>query len=176
MSAINSFKLMILIASYFLAPMVSGCTNKLSNPPPNLLLLDLAGTWTARYSSYEIDTITIDANGNFSQRYENTQREYIFNSDKNQLYLERTPKGVTRLHMPGGRYYLEGISVAEGETPPWGISFYDPFSDDLVKMVDKLILVLQLKPNNTLILHHLWITSDRGFLLFNADSEIFYRK
>ena len=155
--------------------MLTGCSSKFSNPKSDLEISDLVGVWTAHYSPNEIDMITIDADGNFTQLYKNVRKDYIFDSEKQQISLEKLAGGAFHLHLPGARYYLEGTSVATGNTPLWKISFYDPFADDFVEMVDELILVILTKPDGTLILHHLWTSSDRGFLLFDANSEIFYR-
>jgi hypothetical protein len=175
---------MMVLAFCFLGLVVSGCSSNLANPPQNLTLMDLVGKWTASYSPDKIDSINIDADGNFTQIYENTHIKYVFKSEKNQLALEKLTNGIIRLHLPGGRYYLEGISVAETNgrsvsNEPLGLKyspFYDPFANTAVKMVDELILVVKVDTKGNLILHHMWTSSDRGFLIFNADREIFYRE
>lgn len=162
--------------------LIQGCSNKSTYPSSDLTLSDLAGTWVAQYSPDEIDTIAIDVDGTFTQFYEDTKSGYIYKSEKDLAYLAIL--NGFQLHFPGGRYYLEGIELAESDgtvilNAPLGerhIPFYDPFTDTIVKMVDELILVIRMKPDGTLILHHIWTSSDRGFLLFNGDNEIFFRK
>lgn len=184
MGVTNSLKTTSLLTQCLLVLMISGCSNRSVNPSPNLSLLELTGTWTTQYSPDETDTITIDADGNFSQLYRNIEKEYVFNSGKDQASLEKLTTGIIRLHLPGGRYYLEGIKLAETngrieQNEPLGLidrPFYDPFADATVKMVDELVLIVLVNPKGDLILHHLWRSSDRGFLVFNADSEIFYRE
>jgi len=61
----------------------------------------------------------------------------------------------------------------------WGLQpqlFYDPFADELTQMVDELILVVQVDAKGDFILHHLWTSSDRGFLLIGEDREFFQKE
>lgn len=158
--------------------------------PPDLQSSDLEGLWLTHYTSRTTDTITIKADETFRQVFKNSRQNYVFDSGWNKWTLEKLQNGETRLHLQGGRFYLEGIPLAEknGRRNPgnpclggdcsWGLGpdpFYDPFSDELVEMVDKLVLVVLLDSRGNLILHHIWSSSDNGFLLFNKDMEYFTR-
>jgi hypothetical protein len=162
-----------------------------TNPPPSLKISDLEGVWATHYSLGTTDTIIINSDGTFQQVFEDSHEEYLFDSGWSQWTLEKLPNGTVRLHLHGGRYYLDGISLAEtnGRKNPdhpcleedctWGLkprSFYDPFTDEPVQMVNELILVILVDARGNLILHHIWTSSDRGFLLIDKDREIFYRE
>lgn len=170
---------------------VNSCSIRFTNPSPNLESSDLEGMWTAHYSLGTTDTITLKPDGTFRQIFRDADEEYVFDSGRNHWTLEKLPNGIIRLHLYGGRYYLDGISLAEanGRKNPddpcldtdcaWGLqprSFYDPFGNELLQMVDELILVAQVDAAGNLILHHVWTSSDRGFLLIDKDREIFYRE
>jgi len=171
--------------------MINSWSINFTNPSPNLKSSDFEGVWMTHYSRGTTDTITINADGTFRQVFENSRQDYVFDSGWNHWALEKLQNGELRLRLQGGRFYNEGITLAErkGRKDPshpcldtdctWGLesrSFYDPFADELVEMADKLVLVVVLDSRGNLILHHVWSTSDRGFLLFNKDSEIFNRE
>jgi hypothetical protein len=160
------------------------------NPPTDLKASDLEGVWVTHYARGTTDTITINDDRTFRQVFEDSRDGYVFDSGWNQWTLEKLESGETRLHLQGGRFYSEDITLAErnGRKDPnspclesdctWGFEpdpFYDPFADELVDMVDKLILVVLLDSRDNLILHHMWSSVDSGFLLFNKDSEYFIR-
>ena len=166
--------------------MASACSFNFTNPSHDLKNLDLEGEWVTHYSGGTTDTLTINSNGTFRQVFENSRQDYVFNSGWNMWTLERLENGVFRLHLQGARFYNEGNSLAErnGRKNPgspcldtdceWGFQpdpFYDPFTDELIEMVDKRVLVVLLDSRENLILHHVWSSSDRGFLLFNKDHE-----
>ncbi len=178
----------LIIASLLVA---KACSTNLDNPPPSLRISDLEGVWRTHYSPGTTDIIIIRSDETFKQVFEDSDEEYIFDSGWNHLTLEKSQNGTIRLHLQGGRYYLEGISVAEtngrknpdqpclGTDCTWGLkprSFYDPFADELVQMVNELILVVKGDSKGNLTLHHIWTSSDRGFLLIDKDREIFYRE
>lgn len=191
MEVTKSFRTITLLILGSFILIVNACSTKPVNPSPSLMISDLAGTWTTQYTLGTTDTITINSDGTFNQLYEDTRKEYVFNSGWNQLTLEKLTSGITRLHLFGGRYYLEGISLAEtnGRKKPdepclgtdctWGLtprSFYDPYAEEIVQMVDELLLVIQVDSRGNFMLHHIWTSSDRGFLLIDEDREIFSRK
>ena len=163
-----------------------GGANEFTNPH-NLETSDLAGVWIATYASGETDKLTINADGTFRQIFESARENYSFDSGWNQWTLEELPSGIFRLQLQGGRYFLTGVSFGEtdGKIPcigsdctlegvPYG--YYDPFANEVVHMSGQLILIIKQDSNNRLILHHVWTSSDRGFLLFGGEKEIFYRK
>lgn len=186
---IKATKLWILtfICTFF----ASACSTQFSNPAFSVNMSDLAGTWVTQYYAGAIDSIALNDNGTFRQVYEDTSQNYFFDSYFRQWNLEQLPNGEIRLHLHGGRYFLEGISIAEndgrnnlkdpcqGTDCNWGLEpymFYDPFAQELVPMVDELILVVQVDAWGKLILHHVWLSSDGGFAIFGGGSEIFHRR
>ena len=133
--------------------MVNACSINPTNPSPSLKVSDLEGVWATHYSPGTTDRIIINSDGTFQQVFEDSHEEYLFDSGWSQWTLEKLPNGTVRLHLHGGHYYLDGISLAEtngrknpdhpclGEDCTWGLeprSFYDPFTDELVQMVDEL--------------------------------------
>ena len=166
---------------------VMACSNpiKFTSPLP-MSMPELEGVWVAHYGSGQTDTLTLKSDGTFRQEFENPLNQYAFDSGWNEWILEELPIGIVRLHLKGGRYYLAGISFGEsnGKIPciendctleGESRGFYDPFAEEVVYMRDELILVVQLDSSNRLILHHMWTSSDRGFLVFGGDSEIFHQ-
>lgn len=164
-------------------------TNRFTNPS-SVKMSDLKGVWVANYATGTTDSLTLYEDGCFRQVYVNSNQSYIFDSRWNQWDFQQMSSGEVRVHLYGGRYYLAGISIAEnngrkdlkdpclGTDCTWGLEpflFYDPFSEELVEMVDELLLIVQVNVNGELILHHLWTTSDRGFVIGDT-SEIFTRK
>ena len=169
-----------------IATLVCVRTNQFTNPS-SLKMSDLEGVWVAHYASGMNDILTLKADGTFRQVFENSREKYVYDSGWNQWTLEELPKGIVRLHLKGGRYYLAGISFGEndGKIPcigndctleGWPRGFHDPFADEIVYMVDELLLVVQIDSTNGLILHHMWTSSDRGFLVIGGDREIFFRE
>jgi hypothetical protein len=173
-----------------LITVVNICSINFTQPHPDLESSELEGIWITHYSRGTTDTITLNSDGTFRQVFEDSRRDYVFDSGWNSWTLERLQSGEIRLHLQGGRFYLEDIQLAErnGRRDPdnpcldvnckWGLQpdpFYDPFANELVEMVDKLVLVVLLDSRDNLILHHVWSTSDRGFLLFDKDMEYFKR-
>ena len=87
----------------------------------------------------------------------------------------------------GARYYLEGIYRAErdgmGDPCPdelpdcvWDKSpfyFYDPIARETVYMIGELVLNIRSDSSGEIIMQHMWTSSDRGFPLIGAQSEIF---
>lgn len=155
--------------------------------PASVKMSDLQGVWVAQYGAGTNDTLTLKPDGTFRQVFEKSREKYVYDSGWNQWNLEKLPKGIARLHLQGGRYYLAGISKGENDGKIPCIEndctleglpdmFYDPFADEVVSMVNELLLVVQLDSTNSLILHHVWTSSDRGFVLIGGNMEIFYRQ
>ena len=186
----NLLAFFILLIAFTSLSMLNACSAVLVNPPPDLNVINLQGTWISNYSIVSTDKLIINPDNTYRQIFENRSQNYVFDSGWNEWMLEELPNGVKRLHLDGGRYYLEGLQLAEkngrknpsnpclGTDCTWGLQprfFYDPFGDELAEMVDKLILVILVDSRGNLVLHHIWTSSDRGFLLFNHNREIFFR-
>lgn len=188
---IKNLRLVIFLAVFtLLAIMGAGCAKNYSSPPVSVDASDIDGIWKAGYTSERTDTLTIDLDGNFVQIYEDARTKYVFNSGSHGWILEQDPSGVVYLHLQGGRYYLEGLSIGEdrGRKSPsdpcldgdctWGLEprlYYDPFADRIVTMVDELLLVVLVDSTGEIVLHHVWISSDQGFSLFEGNKQVFYR-
>lgn len=160
--------------------MLMACGVSYSNPPEAFHDLDLVGTWEAHYEKGDVDQLIIRADGSFKQTYQDgTVEDYVYETTWNEWWLERFDDGRVLLHLEGARYYLAGISVAEedGMLPGsnWPSFFYDPFADESIDMVRKLILNVQTDSSGELILHHMWTGSDRGFALIGGEKEVFRR-
>lgn len=157
-----------------------------SPPPPTFSDTDLVGTWETRYSGYPrpVDSLLLRADGTFKQVYKDNQiKDYVYETPWNKWSLERFPDGRVRVHLQGARYYAAGILDAERdgmepadpETPrlPW--PFYDPFADEHLEMVNKLVLNVRADASGELLLHHMWMHSDRWFALAGCEEEQFRR-
>jgi hypothetical protein len=184
---LRKFRLLIFICGFF----VSACSTQFSNPASSIKMSDLAGTWVTEYYAGASDSVTLNENGTFRQIFNDTYHNYIFDSRLRQWKLEQLVSGEVRLHLYGGRYYLNGISFAENngrnniKDPcqeadcTWGSEpyfFYDPFAQEFTRMVDELLLVVQVDAGGKLILHHVWLSNDRGFAIFGGEVEVFRRR
>jgi len=158
--------------------MLMACGVSYSNPLEAFHDLDLVGTWEAHYWKDVVDQLIIREDGLFKQIYRDGTG-YVYETPWNEWWVEHFPDGRVRLHLKGARYYREGISIAEedGMLPGsnWPRFFYDPFADESIDMVRKLILNVQTDSSGELILHHMWISSDRGFALIGGEMEVFRR-
>ncbi|NIN63946.1 MAG: hypothetical protein GTO63_04360 [Anaerolineae bacterium] len=156
-----------------------------SNPPSSFRDSDLLGTWEAHYGQ-SIDRVILKADGTFKQVYEDNYVEgYVYETPWNAWSVERFPDGRARVHLEGARYYTAGIATAEldgmhfGGPELWGRSgpppypFYDPFADETVDMVGELILNVRTNPSAELLLHHMFIETDRGFAIIGCQWNIF---
>jgi hypothetical protein len=185
----RTVKYLITIAAIIAA--LSACANDFRNPPAHIQMPDLVGIWKAEYAPGVSDTLTLKSDGTFRQVFEDSRKKYVFDSGWQKWSLEQTPEGIIRLHVQGGQYYLEGISIGEskgrknpenpclGDDCTWGLGprlFYDPFADEIVQMVDELMLIVLIDSSQNIILHHVWISSDRGFTLIGGDKEIFFKE
>jgi hypothetical protein len=186
--------LITFIFSIMLGAFLASCSQQSKNPPQTISANDLTGTWVAHYGSGITGTIYLKDNGTFKQIYQDIghdyHHDYHFETTWNSWELVLLPN-VVRIRLQGARYYLEGEEVAEnngigdpachsdipadcaGWLQPW--EFYDPYTEDLVQMVNILLLDVRVDESGNLILHHLWTSSDRGFAIIGGDEEIFYR-
>lgn len=156
-----------------------------SNPPSIVQDSDLVGTWETRYGK-SIDRLIFRADGAFKQIYEDPYVEdYVYETPWDAWWVERFPDGRARIHLRGARYYLAGIRMAErdgmrSDAPElWGRSgpppypFYDPFADEIVVMVGELILNVRTDSSGELLLHHMFIETDRGFAIIGCERNMF---
>lgn len=170
---------------------VTACSKTSTHPSANIQMSDLEGEWQAQYGSGVTDKLILRSDGTFREVFEDVKKNYVFDSGWNNWTIEKSSKELARLRFQAGRYYLEGITLAEtnGRKNPkspcldgdcsWGLEpriFYDPFSDEVVNMVDELLLVPLIDSNGKIILHHIWTSSDRGFALIGGDKEIFHEQ
>ena len=175
----------------FTSAILIGCNAPWSPPPESFQQDHLVGTWETKYGNQRSDQLIIKPNGTFKQIYSEQDTNsggYRFETPWNSWRLEESYDGQVRLHLQGGRYYPAGKRFAERdgrevcpdvrpdcERKNRAYSFYDPFSDKLVKMLDELILNVRITDSGELILHHNWLYGDRGFALIGGDDEIFHR-
>lgn len=157
-------------------------------PPAGFQDSDLAGTWQTQYGR-SVDTLTLSADGTFKQVYQDpTAGDYVYESPSKEWTVERFPDGRVWLHLPGARYYLGGIKMAErdglqaapypgfwGTSGPPPSSFYDPIADEHLEMVAKIVLNVRIDSSGELVLMHMWSHHDRGFPMAGCQSEQFRR-
>lgn len=161
-----------------------------SVPPAALGSQDLTGTWETRYGR-GVDRLIFRADGTFRQVFERRVgfilTDYVYETPWNEWRLERFSDGRVRVHMQGARYYLDGVRLAEldgthfgssefwggGSPPPYG--FYDPFAKETVYMVGELILNVRTDSTGQLLLHHMWSSPERGFVVLGCEQEQFRR-
>jgi hypothetical protein len=130
-----------------------------------------------------VDQLILRADGKFIQVYRDSRHpEDNWETPQWQEWrLERFKDGEVLVRLNGGRYYLAGTRVAEAkgfweETRDTEMprTFFDPFSDSYLHMVDELVLsVRQDKASGEFLLHHMWLHNDRGFAVFGGDAEMF---
>jgi len=153
-----------------------------SPPPPTLDDSDLRGVWETQYGQ-SVDILTLGADHTFQQVYkDNYVPEYVYRSPRGKWWTERLQDGQVRLHLEGARYYPAGIKVGErdglesyGEPDPPPMPFFDPISQELVLMVGELVLQVRVDSSGELLLHHLWMHHDRGFIIAGCEGEHFRR-
>jgi hypothetical protein len=182
----RKIRLLIFICGFF----IGACSTQFSNPTSSITMSDLEGTWVTEYYAGATDSIILNEFGTFRQIYNDAYQDYVFDSGLHQWKLEQLAGGEVRLHLHGGRYFLNGISFAEnngrnnikdpclGADCTWGLEpfyFYDPFAQEYISMMDELLLVVQIDGRENLILHHVWLSSDQGFAIFGGGIEVFRR-
>jgi hypothetical protein len=154
-----------------------------SNPPAELEDADLVGTWATQYYG-ATDRLIINADGTFRQVYEErfagVLRLYLYQTPWNRWWVERFSDGRIRVHFEGARYYLRGSGIAELEGTPYGASslpwpFRDPFSDEYVDMVGRLVLTVRVDSRGELLLHHMFYSADEGFGRTHCQQQYFRR-
>jgi hypothetical protein len=161
-----------------------------SGAPAGFGSRDLAGTWETGYDG-GVDRLIFRTDGTFKQIYEERVAYvvtlYRYETPWNEWWVEPSSDGRTRVHMKGARYYLDGVRMGEldgahfggselwaGESPP-PYGFYDPFAHETVHMVGELVLNVRTDSTGQLLLHHMWSSSDRGFVVFGCEQEQFRR-
>ena len=164
-----------------------------SPPPPTFQDSDLVGTWETRYAGWpagDLDRLILRGDGAFRQVYENyILKDYVYQTQWEEWWLERFPDGRVRVHLEGARYYASGITIAELEglgmpcptsqpgctgeprLPPH--SFYDPFAREYLYMEGELVLNVRVDSTGEFLLHHMWYHSDGGFAIADCEGEQF---
>lgn len=169
------------ILSVFVLLTAVGCEARYSNPSPTVQGSALAGTWEARYMEWGVDRLILRTDGTFKQIYQDyTVEGYAYETPWNEWWVERFPDGRMRLHLQGARIYKEGIRIAErdgmhdpgpadqpnfwGESGPPPFAFYDPIAEESVEMVGELVLNVQSDSSGEIVLLHMLLSSDQGFV------------
>lgn len=137
---------------------------------------NLVGKWTIKYSASASETLVLKSDGGFQQIYEaSSDPANRIQIDGEGWYIERLTDDQARLIVPTGRYFLLGREFGEsnGQRGRDLFGFYDPFSKETVYMDDQLILSVVITDSGQYLLHHLWTSSDRGFVIFGCASEYF---
>lgn len=156
------------------------------NPPQDLQISDLVGTWEAHYGSNRVDRLVIREDGLYKQIYEDPLEDYYFETDWKNIQLEFLSNDNIYIHFEKARYFNEGVRLGEldglGEPCPSELpgcyseshprEFYDPYTNDFVTMRNQLILTIRLD-DTKFVFHHLWTTQDRGFAIFGGQTEVF---
>ena len=149
------------IAVFVLVLTMTLACSGIVNPPATFQPSDLDGTWEAYYPGRDVDRLMINADGTYQQVFDNG-KGYVYISPWNEWRMERLPDGRVRLHLEGGRYYPEGIEIAEAEgmhyvpegtseelqcfrEMPW--SFHDSVTEEPLTMVGELILDVDASPS-----------------------------
>ncbi|MGB3904008.1 MAG: hypothetical protein WBB22_03735, partial [Anaerolineae bacterium] len=160
-------------------------------PNPEFDEFDLVGVWEARYGS-RVDTLILKDDGTFKQVYRDpTAEDYVYETAWNKWWLERFPDGRVRMHLPGGRYYIDGVTIAELDgyayggpsgnresTPEAGAlpyPFYDPFGKERLHMIGELVLTVRVDSSGELLLHHMTYSSEEGFAMIGCQRSHFRR-
>jgi hypothetical protein len=134
-----------------------------SEPPPATFReTDLVGTWEGHYGvPWGTDRLILREDGTFKQIYRD-EKGYVYETLWNKWWVEHFPDGRVRVHLEGGRWYLNGIKFAEldglrspGIGGPPARHFYDPFAKGWVEMVRKLVLNVRRVSSGELILVHM---------------------
>lgn len=166
-----------------------------SPPPPTFRESELVGTWETRYAGWpagDLDRLIFRGDGTFRQIYENyILKDYVYETQWTEWWVERFPDGRVRVHLPEARYYASGINIAEldglglpcptsqpgctGEPrlPPH--SFYDLFAREHLHMAGELVLNVRVDSAGELLLHHMWFHSDAGFAASGCQAVHFRR-
>jgi len=154
-----------------------GSEAQYSNPPPTFQNSDLVGTWEAHYMEWGSDELILKADGAFKQVYQDhTVEGYVYETPWNRWWVERFSDGRVRVHLQGARFYAAGIRIAElegmsGSCPEsqpdcswdkW--PFYDPVAGESLYMVGKLVLNVQSDSSGNLVLLHMLLSRDEGFV------------
>jgi hypothetical protein len=163
-----------------------------ANPPSSLRDSDLVGTWEVSYGGSE-DRLCLRADGTFKQIYvDGYKNGYRYETPWERWWLERLPGGAVRLHLLTARYYRRGIWRAEldgwwpdlptlesdGWRPtaePSTMSLWDPFTDELVGIPEKLVLEVRQLQSGELVLFHLLDGGDDAYSLFSGSGDVFRR-
>ena len=170
----------------------AGCEARYSNPPPTFQDSDLVGAWEAHYMEWGVDRLIIRVDGTFKQIYQDhTVEGYVYETPWNEWWVERFPDGRVRLHLRGARIYKEGIRIAErdgmhdlgpadqpnfwGESGPPSFAFYDPIAEESVEMVGELVLNVQSDSSGEIVLLHMLLSSDQGFVSLTGKAIGFKR-
>jgi len=160
-------------------------------PPLGFDEADLVGTWEVQYTERSIDTLVLRADGTFKQVYQNRAEDYTFETPWNEWWVETMGDGAIRLHLQGGRYYPDGILIAEldgvglpcpeSEADCWegldlpAYGFYDPVQNDTVFMVAELALNARCDSSGELLLLHMCPAPDECFVVFGCEAGQFRR-
>ncbi len=139
---------------------------------------DLVGTWKAAYSGSQIiDRLILRPDGTFKQIYISQIKKFKFETSWNKWWVERFPDGRVWVHLEGARYYRYSTEMGEWRgrlsgTSSESMEFFDPFGDEGVRMVDKLVLNVRRLRSGELVLAHMWLSPDSP----TGDMDAFYRE
>lgn len=162
------------------------------NPPTSLQEIDLVGTWEVNYRDRGVDSLILRSDGTFKQIYKDFIWEnYVYETPWNNWRLESQSNSRLYIHLSEARYYNQGPGFLEKymeESPPCSedqstcqllnslsFPFYDPVGQETVYMDDGLVLNVRVDSTGEILLLHMWTSSDRGFVIFGGESEIFRR-
>jgi hypothetical protein len=175
-------KALIPILLLLILLMVVACGAPYSNPPTDFQDSDLIGTWEARYMEWGTDRLVLKADGTFRQVYQDhTEEGYVYETPWNEWWVERLADGRVQVHLKGARYYLAGLRIAEQDgmlldhSADYPRAFHDPIADEPLYMIEELVLNVRSDSSGEILLHHMWVSSDRGFAITGGESEVFRR-
>lgn len=113
--------------------------------PPTFNNADLFGTWVARYSLNDSDTLILKGDGNYKQIYDDPNEGLHYESDWQSWWIEPRESGYIRLHLKGMRRFGEISSLSNregGGIDPDLFTAIDYCENEVVKMPDGIILVV----------------------------------
>lgn len=180
----------LVIIAITLTLMLVGCESEYSAPPSSFQDADLVGTWEASYMEWGTDRLIIQADGTFRQVYQDWSVDgYVYETNWNEWWTERFLDGRIHVHLQGARYYLHGIRIAEldgmgdpcSEVFPDCPSentprlFYEPIAGEAIYMPGELVLNVQVDSSGNLVLLHMLLSQDDGFVSLTGKAQGFER-
>ena len=171
----------LLIIAFLIAAVIQGCAlGDKSSPCPQVPegfdAKSLVGQWEATYAAGAKDTLTIRADGTYSQRFSDPASGIKFSIEDRGWRLEPGENGLFYLHLENMRRCDRISDICDLEDGGGGDSFWWDFcADDTVRMVAEVKLLVTgpgrgAPPDQKLWLWHLSADPDSGAFHFERES------